>query len=98
MSSEVQPYAKASCDCIKVELPVVTESIQAGFPAPNGGYIDGKLDVFCPRAFSDFDFSELGVNYRHYLLVFLRRSEMPVKILRHCVWNMCLPEITIGSS
>lgn len=45
MSSEVQPYAKASCDCIKVELPVATESIQAGFPAPNGGYIDGKLDV-----------------------------------------------------
>ena len=45
MSNEVSPFAKASSDSIKVELPVATESIQAGFPAPNGGYIDGKLDV-----------------------------------------------------
>ena len=45
MSYEVSPFAKASSDSIKVELPVATESIQAGFPAPNGGYIDGKLDV-----------------------------------------------------
>ena len=45
MSNEVSPFAKSSSDSIKIELPVATESIQAGFPAPNGGYIDGKLDV-----------------------------------------------------
>ncbi|MGN0915517.1 MAG: LexA family protein [Succinivibrio sp.] len=28
-----------------VELPLATEGIEAGFPAPNGGHIDGKLDV-----------------------------------------------------
>lgn len=31
------------------ELPVSLEKVQAGFPAPNGGQIDGKLDLneFC---------------------------------------------------
>ena len=28
-----------------LELPVACESIPAGFPSPNGGYIDGNLDV-----------------------------------------------------
>ena len=36
-----------------LELPVACESIPAGFPSPNGGYIDGNLinswSVILPR-------------------------------------------------
>ena len=28
-----------------VKLPLASDTIEAGFPAPNGGYIDGDLDV-----------------------------------------------------
>ncbi len=36
------PWVKATSH---IELPVAQEKVEAGFPAPNGGYIDGGLDV-----------------------------------------------------
>ena len=45
MADEVTSYGLVPEANTHVELPVALESIQAGFPAPNGGYIDGNLDV-----------------------------------------------------
>lgn len=49
--SEVELIAKAKLGehDAKYDLPVSLEKIQAGFPAPNGGHIDGSLDLneFC---------------------------------------------------
>lgn len=39
------PLGKLPQPRSRVPLPVSLESIPAGFPAPNGGYVDGELDV-----------------------------------------------------
>lgn len=39
------PFGKMPESRTHMTLPVSLESIPAGFPAPNGGYIDGELDV-----------------------------------------------------
>ena len=38
-------YGKAVKSHGAVSVPLVFEKIQAGFPAPNGGYIENNLDV-----------------------------------------------------
>lgn len=45
MSSDVSSLGLVSEANTHIELPVALESVQAGFPAPNGGYVDGNLDV-----------------------------------------------------
>lgn len=45
MTDKLTPLGIASPEHKRIELPLATESVQAGFPAPNGGYIDGNLDV-----------------------------------------------------
>lgn len=49
--SELKPIGKTEFKehNPQYELPVSLEKIQAGFPAPNGGHIDGSLDLneFC---------------------------------------------------
>ena len=45
MSDRVISHGKVPAPQSFLELPVAFESVQAGFPAPNGGYIDGHLDV-----------------------------------------------------
>ncbi len=42
---KLEPFGLATEEHLHVELPVATEKIQAGFPRPNGGYVDGRLDV-----------------------------------------------------
>ena len=44
-SDTLTSYGQASESHGRVELPLVFEKIQAGFPAPNGGYVDNNLDV-----------------------------------------------------
>lgn len=45
MIDKVTKIGPASDNHSHIELPLAQESIQAGFPHPNGGYIDGNLDV-----------------------------------------------------
>lgn len=45
MSDKVIAFGKASESHGDVKLPLAFESIEAGFPSPNGGYIDSNLDV-----------------------------------------------------
>ena len=45
MKDSLQSFGKAVEERTHIELPLAQESIQAGFPAPNGGYIDENLDV-----------------------------------------------------
>src|SRR5574344_1757901 len=45
MTEELKSYGLVSNNKTRIEIPLATESIAAGFPAPNGGYIDGNLDV-----------------------------------------------------
>lgn len=45
MKDSVESLGQVSPANTHIELPLGTESIQAGFPAPNGGYIEGNLDV-----------------------------------------------------
>lgn len=41
----VTPFGTDSESHGEVKLPLAQESIPAGFPTPNGGYIDSELDV-----------------------------------------------------
>ncbi|MBQ9275586.1 MAG: translesion error-prone DNA polymerase V autoproteolytic subunit [Succinivibrio sp.] len=43
--SDLTSFGKAVPPRLHVELPLAEEAIEAGFPSPNGGYIDGGLDV-----------------------------------------------------
>ncbi|MCK0527502.1 MULTISPECIES: translesion error-prone DNA polymerase V autoproteolytic subunit [unclassified Anaerobiospirillum] len=45
MADRVIPHGVVPNPKTTLSLPVAFETIQAGFPAPNGGYIDGNLDV-----------------------------------------------------
>ena len=45
MKDSLESFGKAVEERTHIELPLAQESIQAGFPAPNGGYIDENLDV-----------------------------------------------------
>lgn len=40
MKDSLESFGKAVEERTHIELPLAQESIQAGFPAPNGGYID----------------------------------------------------------
>ncbi len=43
--SELLAFGQAVEEKQRIELPLSLEKIEAGFPAPNGGYVDGSLDV-----------------------------------------------------
>ncbi len=43
--SELQSCGRALEERERIELPLALEKIEAGFPAPNGGYVDTHLDV-----------------------------------------------------
>lgn len=43
--SELTSFGPAVPEREHIELPVALEAVEAGFPAPNGGYVDGSLDV-----------------------------------------------------
>lgn len=43
--AELQACGTAVAEREHIELPLALEKIEAGFPAPNGGYVDGNLDV-----------------------------------------------------
>ncbi|MBO8416014.1 MAG: translesion error-prone DNA polymerase V autoproteolytic subunit [Proteobacteria bacterium] len=43
--AELVSFGTAVDEKEHIELPLAGEKIEAGFPAPNGGYIDGSLDV-----------------------------------------------------
>lgn len=45
MRDNLISFGTASESHGEVKLPLAQDSIQAGFPAPNAGYIDGHLDV-----------------------------------------------------
>ena len=45
MKDSLESFGKAVEERTHIELPLAQESIQAGFPASNGGYIDENLDV-----------------------------------------------------
>lgn len=45
MPDRVKNLGKVGEPQSHLELPVAFECVQAGFPSPNGGYIDGHLDV-----------------------------------------------------
>lgn len=45
MRDSLEAFGKAVPERTHIELPLAQESVQAGFPAPNGGYIDENLDV-----------------------------------------------------
>ena len=45
MKDSLESFGKAVEERTHIELPLAQESIQAGFPTPNGGYIDENLDV-----------------------------------------------------
>lgn len=45
MTDKLTPLGLVSPNQSHIELPLAQEGVQAGFPAPNGGYIEGDLDV-----------------------------------------------------
>ena len=45
MTEELESFGNMPDPRMRIELPLAQEGIEAGFPAPNGGYIDGGLDV-----------------------------------------------------
>lgn len=45
MTEELESFGNMPEPRMRIELPLAQEGIEAGFPAPNGGYIDGGLDV-----------------------------------------------------
>lgn len=55
MSAELKqiaaPAASAGAEPERVELPLSAEKVAAGFPLPNGGYVESSLDLneFCIR-------------------------------------------------
>ncbi len=45
MNLELESFGTCEPKRMHVSLPLAMEGIEAGFPAPNGGCIDGRLDI-----------------------------------------------------
>lgn len=42
---DLESLGRAADERLFIKLPLAEDSIEAGFPAPNGGYVEGGLDV-----------------------------------------------------